>query len=300
MSTVTRREFLAGATAALGAATLIAPPVFAAQTAPKIKKGTDLITLGKSGIKSTVLGVGTGTRGGSEQRAMGEAEFVKLIRYAFDRGIRYIDTAQQYQTHRMVGAALKELPREQVFVQTKIPTMGAMSAEATRQALERCRRDLGIEQFDTVLMHAMRRKTWPTDLRPRMDALREEKEKGRIRAVGVSIHDMGALAAVADSDFADVCLVRVNPFAINTDGEAGETAGHLKKIHQNGCGVIGMKIYGETGFRVKGKDAPDSRQKRLQSLKYVLGLGCIDCFTIGFSDPKQIDETLELIEEAQA
>jgi len=299
MSIVTRREFLAGATA-LGAATLIGRPVFAAATAPKIKQGTDLVTLGKSGIKSTVLGIGTGTRGGSEQRALGQAEFVKLVRYAFDRGIRYIDTAQQYATHQMVGAALKELPRDRVFVQTKIPTRADVSAEATKQALERCRKDLGIEQFDTVLMHAMYMKTWPTDLRPRMDALREEKEKGRIRAVGVSIHEMGALAALADSDFPDVCLVRVNPFAINTDGKSAETAAHLKKIHQNGCGVIGMKIYGETGFRVKGKDAPDSRQKRLESLKYVLGLGCVDCFTIGFVDPKQIDETLELIEQAQA
>jgi predicted aldo/keto reductase-like oxidoreductase len=300
MSTVTRREFLAFGTAAVGAATLITRPAFAAESAPKIKKGTDLVTLGKSGIKSTVLGIGTGTRGGSEQRAMGEAEFVKLAHHAFDRGIRYIDTADNYRMHPFVRAALKGLPREKIFIQTKIP---ARHASQARQTIERYRKELGIEQLDTLLMHAMMSRSWPTDMRPLMDVLEEAKQKGRVRAVGISSHNMPPLeASVEQGDFIDVQLVRINPFGVKAmmDGAPEEVAPLVKKMHQQGRGIIGMKIYGETGFRVNGKDTPESRQKRLESLKYVLGLGCVDCFAIGFSDPKQIDETLELIEEAQA
>ena len=63
-------------------------------------------------------------------------------------------------------------------------------------------------------------------------------------------------------------------------------------MHEGGRGVIGMKVYGETGF--------DSAEKRLESLRYVLGLGSVDAFTIGFVNAKQIDETLELIKKAVA
>jgi predicted aldo/keto reductase-like oxidoreductase len=301
MSTVTRREFLAGA-AALGTATLIRRPLFAAETAAKIKKGTDLVTLGKSGIKSTVLGIGTGTVGGSEQRAMGEANFTKLVHYAFERGIRYIDTAENYSTHGLVRAALKGLPRDQIFIQTKIPSKYRGASQA-KETIERYRKELGIEQLDTLLMHAMWVKTWPQDMRPVMDVLQEAKQKGRVRAVGISSHNMPPLEASVDQgDFIDVQLVRINPFGVKAmmDGEPDQVAPLVQKMHKQGRGIIGMKIYGENGYRVKGKDTPESRQKRLQSLKYVLGLGCVDCFTIGFSDPKQIDETLELIEQAQA
>ena len=297
MSIVTRREFLAGATA-LGAATLLGRPLLAAETAPKIKKGTDLVTLGKSGIKSTVLGVGTGTVGGSEQRELGEAGFVKLVHHAFDRGIRYIDTAENYRTHALVRAALKGLPRDKIFIQTKIPGNRAAMAKET---IERYRQELGIDQFDTLLMHAMMRGSWPTDMRPLMDVLEEAKQKGRVRAVGISSHGMPPLETSVDQgDFIDVQLVRINPFGAMMDGKPDEVAPLIQKMHKQGRGIIGMKISGETGFRVKGKDSPESRQKRLESLKYVFGLGCVDCFTIGFSDPKQIDETLELIEQAQA
>ncbi len=290
MSEISRREFLAGATATLGAATLVGPPAFAVETAPKIKRGTDLITLGKSGVKATVLGIGTGTRGGREQRELGEAGFARLTRYAFERGIRYIDTADNYRMHPLVRAALKGLPREELFIQTKIPVRHAAEAKAT---IERFRQELGIDYIDSLLMHAMGSRTWPTDLRPMMDVLQEAKQKERVRAVGISSHGMDPLVtSVGQGGFIDVQLARINPFGVKMDGEPKQVAALLKKMHKQGRGIIGMKVYGEDGF--------GSREKRLQSLKYVLSLGCVDAFTIGFTNAKQIDETLELIEQAQA
>ena len=126
-----------------------------------------------------------------------------------------------------------------------------------------------------------------------MDAFEEAKEKQRVRAVGISCHGMDPMVtSVGQGEFIDVQLARINPFGAKMDSKnPKDVAPLLKKMHKQGRGVIGMKIYGETGF--------DSRQQRLESLKYVLGLGCVDAFTIGFVDPKQIEETLELIEEAQ-
>lgn len=292
MSEISRRDFLAG-TAAVAAATLTGRIGFgydsADQAAEGPQRGTDLVTLGGSGIKTTVLGIGTGTRGGREQRELGQQGFSKLVRHAYDRGIRYIDTADAYRIHPMVRPAIQGLPREELFIQTKTR---AKQPDAAKADIERFRQELGIDQLDTLLMHCMTRESWPKDMRPVMDVLSEAKQKGRVRAVGISNHGLEPLVASVDVDWIDVQLVRINPFGDKMDGEPEEVAAELKKIHGKGRGVIGMKIFGETGF--------DSAEKRFAALKYVLGLGSVDAFTIGFTSTRQIDETLGMIEKVLA
>ena len=288
MSALTRREFLAG-TAAAGAALLAGRFAPAAETKAKITSGTDLVTLGRSGVKSTVLGVGTGTFGGRQQRELGPGGFAKLVRHAYDRGIRYVDTADNYRMHGLVRVAIQGLPRDKLFIQTKTRSKDAKGAKAD---IDRFRVELGIDYIDSLLMHCMTTKTFATDMRPVMDVLSEAKEKGIVRAVGVSCHGWNGLSASVDCDWIDVQLARINPFGDKMDGKPEQVAPLLKKMHDKGRGVIGMKIYGETGF--------DSAEKRLQSLRYVLGLGSVDAFTIGFVNAQQIDETLELITKAVA
>ena len=289
MSRITRRQFLAGASAAAGAAVFAGRLGSAAESAARPTSGTDLVTLGKSGIKSTVLGIGTGTHGGREQLELGQVGFTKLARHAFDRGIRYIDTADAYRMHLFVGFALEELPREQIFIQSKTR---AKHPEVAKADIERFRRELRVSYIDSLLMHCMTTSTWPTDMRPVMDVLQDAKEKGRVRAVGISCHGMDPLVASADCDWGDINLVRINPFGLKMDGKPEDVAAQIKKMHEKGRGVIGMKVYGEDGL--------GTPERRLESLKYVLRPGCVDAFTIGFTSPQQIDETLELIKQALA
>ncbi|NMC19194.1 MAG: aldo/keto reductase [Thermogutta sp.] len=289
MSLVSRRSFLAGAAAGGLAVLGRRAGVWADPHKPTLKSGTDMVTLGRTGIKTSVLGIGTGTVGGSEQRAMGTDKFTAMVRAALERGIHYIDTADNYHTHVFVQLALQGVPREKYFIQTKTP---AKTAEVARADIERFRRELRVDYLDTVLMHCMTSGDWPVKMRPVMDVLYEEKQKGRIKAVGVSCHGWDPLAASVETDWCDVQLVRINPFGLKMDGKPEDVAAAVKKMHDAGRGIIGMKIYGETGLQ--------SREQRLQSLKWVLGLGCVDCFTIGFSKIEQIDETLELIAEALA
>ncbi|GIX02764.1 MAG: hypothetical protein KatS3mg112_1701 [Thermogutta sp.] len=286
MMNVSRRAFLAGMAAA-GSAALAGRWTFGHPHMPDIKSGVDRITLGRTGLKTSVLGIGTGTVGGSQQLAMGSDNFTKMVRHALDRGIHYIDTADNYSTHVFVRLALQKVPREKYFIQTKTR---ARSAEVLHADIERFRRELRVDYIDSVLMHCMTTPTWPTDMRPVMDALYEEKQKGRVKAVGVSCHGWEPLVASVDVDWVDIQLARINPFGMKMDGKPEDVAAVLKKMHDAGRGIIGMKIYGETGL--------NSRDERLQSLKYVLGLGCVDCFTIGFTSIQQIDETLDLIEQA--
>ncbi|HIQ19640.1 MAG TPA: aldo/keto reductase, partial [Planctomycetes bacterium] len=275
----------AGAAGLVGRFSLAGPAEAAAP--PQVSSGTDLVTLGKTGIQTTVLGIGTGTRGGREQRELGQAAFTRLVRHAFDRGLRYIDTADMYMTHLLVRFALKELPREEIFIQTKTR---AKHPEVAKADIERFRRELRTSYIDSLLIHAMFDKGWPDQMRAVMDVLLEAREKGRLRAIGVSCHGMDPLVDAVECEWNQVHLVRINPFGEKMDGAPEEVAGQIKKMHEQGRGVIGMKIYGETGF--------DSPEKRLQSLRFVLGLGTVHAFTIGFTSPQQIDETLELIEKA--
>jgi predicted aldo/keto reductase-like oxidoreductase len=286
MMNVSRRAFLAGMAAA-GSAALAGRWTFGHPHMPDIKSGVDRVTLGRTGLKTSVLGIGTGTVGGSQQLAMGSDNFTKMVRHALDRGIHYIDTADNYSTHIFVRLALQKVPREKYFIQTKTR---ARSAEVLHADIERFRRELRVDYIDSVLMHCMTTPTWPTEMRPVMDALYEEKQKGRVKAVGVSCHGWEPLVASVDVDWVDIQLARINPFGMKMDGKPEDVAAVLKKMHDAGRGIIGMKIYGETGL--------NSRDERLQSLKYVLGLGCVDCFTIGFTSIEQIDETLNLIEQA--
>lgn len=293
MSKITRRHFLASSTAAAGAVAFSGKFSLAEQAAPvapvKVKSGTDLVTLGKSGIKTSVLGIGTGTRGGREQRDLGQDAFVRLAREAFDRGIRYIDTADMYRIHPFIGAALKELPREEMFIQTKST---AKNAEKAKADIERFRRELGIETMDTLLIHCMTKDKWPVDMRPVIDVLLDAKRKGQVRAIGVSCHSLDALEDAAICEHMDVHLVRINPAGSRMDGKPDKVASQIRKMHQQNRGVIGMKVFSEGDFK--------TREQRFKSLKFVLGLGTVHAFTIGFSNVQQIEETLAMIEQAAA
>ena len=258
-------------------------------------KASDIVTLGRSGVKTSILALGTGTRGGSEQRAMGSDAFTKMVRGALERGIRFIDTAHTYQMHVDVQRALRDVPRDQYTLMTKTR---ARKPELVEWDMTTFRRELAqgarSGYFDIVLMHCMTAKNWPTDYRPVRDKLLEFKKKGLIRAVGVSCHGWDALVASAmheECDDLDVHLVRVNPFGHKMDGKPEDVVGQIKTIKSKGRGVLGMKIYGESGL--------ENRQQRRQSIKFALENG-VDAFTIGFSDIKQIEETMELIEEAGA
>src|SRR5437588_3148359 len=185
MSAVSRRGFLGQSAVALGGLALGGHLATAANAARKLKSGADQVVLGRTGIKTSLIGMGTGSTGvrhSSNQVKLGNEKFVKLVRYAFDRGITYFDTADQYGSHIYLRDALKGLPRDRLFLQTKTR---ATTAEMAKADIERFRQELGVDYLDTLLMHCMQKATWPVDFRPVMDVLSEAKEKKWVRAVGV-------------------------------------------------------------------------------------------------------------------
>jgi predicted aldo/keto reductase-like oxidoreductase len=293
MSEPSRRDFLMQSAAAAGVLTAGSNFLNAADRPRKLTSGADRVPLGKTGITTSLLGMGTGSTGvkhSSNQVKLGEDKFKKLVRYAFDKGITYFDTADQYGSHIYLREALRGLPRDKLFIQTKTH---ATTPEMARADIERFREELGVDYLDTLLMHCMTKGSWPTDRRPVMDTLAEAKAKGRIRAVGVSCHGMAPLKAAVDCDWIDVDLARINPVggtAGRMDGTPDEVAACLKAMHAKGKGIIGMKILAEGTLKTP--------EKQIESLRYVLGLGCLSCFVIGFESEQQIDQIMQRIETA--
>ena len=142
---------------------------------------------------------------------------------------------------------------------------------------------IGTDYLDLVLLHCVESAKWPEELRKQMDILAKLKDKGLIRAHGVSCHSLVALEAAAEEPWVDSVHARINPYAMVMDGQPEKVAPVLKRIHDAGKGVVGMKIIGEGRLR-------DSEDKRDESARFVLGLGCVDVLNIGFERESEVDD----------
>ncbi len=284
MSHIDRREFLRFTAAGALAAGLGLRAYGQATPIPAELSATAARTLGKTGLTCSFLGMGTGTRGGSEQRNLGREGYVNCLEHAYAQGLRYFDMADNYGAHDYMKDALKRgVAREKVMLLSKTESR---TAEAVRADVDRFLKELDTDYVDIVLLHCMREPEWPETMKGAMDALSEAKAQGKVKAIGCSNHDFGALKAAAASPWVDVILARINPAGVLMDASPEEVAPVLKQAHDAGKGILGMKIVGE------GKLA----DRLPESLKYVMGLGCVDAITIGFVSPAQIDDAAAKID----
>ena len=274
---MTRRQFLAG-TLASGAALYSSDLL--ADSGRRLRSLTDRVKLGNTGIKASYLGLGTGTKGWdkrSNQTKLGIVEFSRMIRHAYDTGINYFDVADLYGTHSYLRSALKGIPREKVVIETKI---WYRTSEGAEKDIERFLKELGTDYIDVLLLHCVTEGTWPDDLRGMMDVLEAAKQKKIVRAHGLSIHKLAAMKAAAENPWVDVALCRVNHTGAKMDAPPSEVVPVLRKLHDAGKAVTGIKILGEGTIA----------DKREESLRYVLGLDCVDAIVIGFESCEQIDD----------
>jgi predicted aldo/keto reductase-like oxidoreductase len=293
--TVDRRQFI-GRSAALLGATLLRPSAAIAAPPPA---ATDMVSLGKTGVTICRLGFGTGSTGGSVQRGLTQEGFTRLIRYAYDKGITYIDTADNYRTHQMVREAIKGLPRERLFIQTKMPWHKPPFTDTPLQEIDRYRKELGVDYIDSLLIHCATTPTWPDDLKRMMDAFSEAKSRKLIRVKGVSCHGLPALTRAGREDWVDVHLARINPQGHHMDGADGTwkepgnfnaAMPQIRDMHRKGRGVIGMKLIGNGDFT-----NPQDREK---AIRYAMTCGFVDAIVIGFASPAEIDEAITRMNRA--
>lgn len=292
---ISRREFIKTTTAIAGTTIIGLRESISAQ---QKKTATDLVPLGNTGIKVSRLGFGTGTNSGNVQYSLGKEKFIDLIHYAYDKGIRYIDCAQAYRTFGWIGDAIKGLPRENLFILSKVPG----KPENILEVIDNHRKTFNTDYIDALLIHCMVKDNWTEEYKRIMDAFDQAKEKKWIRAKGVSCHSLPALHAATVSPWTEVHLVRINPQAKHIDGpeQTWNKPGNkiepvleeIKQMKAKGRGVLGMKIIGNGDFT-----DPEDREK---SIRFVMACKEVDAITIGFKSRAEIDEAIERINRALA
>jgi 1-deoxyxylulose-5-phosphate synthase len=293
MSNPTRREFLrTGLAAGTIAITGTLPMIAQRQTA------TDLVTLGRSKVKVTRLAFGTGSFSGQVQRDLGQDGFTRLVRYAYDRGIRFFETAESYgEMHKMLGIALHGIPRETYQLMSKVTTR---DGENPQQKFDELRKLASTEYFDIMLLHWQHTASWPTDTRRWQDAILEAESKKVVVSHGASVHGLPALRQVPQNKWLDLAMIRVNHKGKSMDAENYATQGlgnvpevvaRVKEARKQGMGVISMKLTGEGTF---------NREDRRQAMRFAFKNAGVDCVTVGYKSTVEIDEAIENLDMALA
>jgi aryl-alcohol dehydrogenase-like predicted oxidoreductase len=298
--TFTRRDFMTTLAAGTGTV-LLGRSVF---EVPELSStvNTDpfqLITLGNTGIKTTLLGMGTGVNAINGSAAIiraGADAAHAVIRKAYEKGIRNFDCADSYGTHPYVRDALKGFPRESYTLTTKI-WLGQGGIPGTERpdaniVIDRFRKELATDYLDLVQIHYQTSGRWTETHKRQMDILDDLKAKKIIRAHGVSIHSSEAMEAAIASPWVDVVHVRINPFGEAMDQkDPAIVVSQIEKLHKSGKGVIGMKLIGNGAFK-------NDSEKIDASVRFVLGLGTVDMIVVGFETPDQIDNYTERVIKA--
>ena len=287
-----RREFLHRTACAAGAAWThslgFVRRALALTPLPRKFSASDTVTLGKTGIQTSRLAMGTGTVGvghHSHQTALGLKGLSDLLVNGYEHGLRFFDAADSYGSHPHVAEALKHVPRDKVTVLTKTWARDAASARAD---IDRFRRELGVEQIDICLMHCLTEDDWTSRFRGVMDVLSEAKEKGVIRAHGCSCHSIDALRTAAKSPWVDVHLVRINPIGAYMDAGPDTVVSVMREMRANGHAIVGMKILGQG----------ELRNRQDEALNFALSLDLLDAFTIGAESKSEQEDLIRRIAAA--
>ncbi len=287
MSPFSRRKFLKTSLAVGAVGTAGTLPLHAA--APK---ATDVVTLGKSGLQVTRLAFGTGSNNGYVQAKLGQQEFTRLIHYAYDRGIRFFETAESYVTPAMLGEALKPFPRDSYQLMTKVTTDEGVDPA---KRFDEMRRTSQTEYFDIMLLHWQHNAEWVTETSRWQDGVLEAQSKKLIRTRGASVHGLPALRQMPGNKWLEVAMIRMNHNGTRMDGPSyqddnnpdhvSEVVEHVKQVKREGMGVISMKLVGNGTFT-----RHDDRQA---AMRFAFKNAGIDCATVGFKSTQEIDEAID-------
>ncbi len=293
MSRYSRRDFLKAGAAAGAVATLGNVPLSAAT-----RKATDLVTLGKANVQVTRLAFGTGSNNGSVQRNLGQEGFNRLVRYAYDNGIRFFETADSYyDMHRMLGIALKGIPRDTYQIMTKVTTEDQVDPQVR---IDELRKQINSEYFDIALLHWQHIGDWPNVTTRWQDGIVKAQERQAVLMRGASVHGLPALRRVPDFTWLQVAMIRVNHNGTRMDTEVADGPGlgnvpevvdHIHRAHAAGMGVISMKLAGEGAF---------NHEDRQKAMRFAFQTAKVDSVTVGYKSNQEIDEAIQNLNLALA
>jgi 1-deoxyxylulose-5-phosphate synthase len=260
---------------------------------------TDWVTLGKSGVKVTRLALGTGSISGQTQRDLGQDQFTRLVRHAYDRGVRFFETSETYgDMHRMLGIALKGIPRDTYRLMSKVTTREGVNP---LDKIDELRKLANTDYFDILLMHYQHVASWPADTARWQDGILEAKSRKAVLGHGASVHGLPALRRFPGNQWLEIAMIRMNHTGAKMDaedyatrglGDVPEVVSHVKQVRAEGMGVISMKLIGEGSFT--------NREDRRAAMKFAFNTAGVDCVTVGYKSTSEVDEAIDNLNLALA
>jgi predicted aldo/keto reductase-like oxidoreductase len=292
MTDYSRRDFLKTSLVAGTLASVGTLPLHARPTA------TDQVVLGNSGLKVTRLAFGTGSNNGHVQSSLGQEQFTRLVHYAYDRGIRFFETAESYTTPAMLGIALKGIPRENYQLMHKVTTDPGVDPKVR---FDQMLRISDTDYFDIMLLHYQHTPNWVAETARWQDGILEAQQKKTILRRGASVHGLPALRQVPGNKWLEIAMIRMNHNGTRMDalkyddsgpGDVNEVVRHVKQVKSEGMGVVSMKLCGDGTFT--------QHSDRAAAMKFAFRNAGVDCVTVGFKAPNEIDEAIDNLNAALA
>ncbi len=261
--------------------------------------------IGNTGIQASVLGLGCmrlpleNIQGSTK---VDEAEAVKLIRYAIDHGVNYIDTAYPYhdgESERIVGKALKEGYRERIHLVTKSPSWLIESHEDFNKYLDEQLEKLGTDHLDIYLLHALSKQRWDKYMSVDLfKAIETAKAQGKIKHIGFSFHDeYPVFEEIINAYPWDVCMLQLN--FMDMDEQAGLKG--LKLAESLGVPVIVMEPLKGGMLTNPAEDVlevwqsyPEKRSAVEWAMRYIANFENVKVVLSGMSNLEQLKENIEI------
>ena len=244
------------------------------------------VLLGNTKIRVSIAGFGVLPIGPSQLKLPVE-EGAKIIRYALNHGINFLDTAQYYRTYPYIRKALENREFQDVVICSKSL---CEDYDGMMEAILEAREDLNREVIDIFLMHEVRsgqlehrKGAW--------QALKDAKEKGLVRAIGLSTHHVDITRAAASMENLDVVFPLINYAGLGIrKGEEFATKEEMMEAitacHKAGKGIFSMKAFGGGSLTGHYQEALD----------YVFSKPEIDSVMIGFGKTSEVDDLLSYLD----
>jgi len=241
------------------------------------------VTLGSTGMTVAPLIFGSLPMG-PLQAGITPQEGGRLLRYALERGINMVDTAELYENFEHLRVALDGF-RGQCFLASKTH---AADGETARRHVERALRELAVDHLDVVHVHAARIEDPFVERRSVIDTLLQMREEGKIAHVGLSSHYICAIRKAAQCPDIEVIhpLINKNGMGI-LDGTAGQMAAAIAEVAADGKGVYAMKAL------AGGNLISEARS----SLRYVRALQGVHGVAVGMLSEREIDANISLFSD---
>jgi predicted aldo/keto reductase-like oxidoreductase len=238
--------------------------------------------LGNTGLKVSRICFGTLTLG-PLQAGLSLEEGAGLLVEAYRCGINFWDTAELYDNYPYLALALKDI-RDLPVITTKTY---AYTREGAAASLEKARRELNLDVIPIFLLHEQESALTLKGHRPALDYLIEAKQKGLVKAVGISTHHVAAVKAATELGCIDVIHPLINYKGVGIrDGTPGEMLAAIEAAFDRGIGIYGMKVLGGGHLLNTIEEA----------FSFARNLSCLHSFAVGMSSSEELRANLHYIQ----